>query len=189
MSEEPAKEDSFLYPVFFDLRGRRCVVIGGGGVATRKILELARAGAEVVAVAPCVGPEIVRVCSEVHERPYQSGDLDGAFLAFAATDSREVNRTVAEEAHRRGIPVNVADRPAEGDFSLPSVLRRGLLQVAVSTSGASPALARSIRRQLEGLFGREWEDLVRRVGEARRLGDHDEGLEEEVRACLSRLRG
>ncbi len=127
---------------------------------------------------------------EVHRRPYRSGDLEGAFLAFAATDAREVNAAVAEEAAERGIPVNVADRPAEGDFALPSTLRRGRLQVAVSTGGASPTLARGIRDQLEELFGPEWSGLVERLHPARLEGEApSERLEGEVSGCLSRLRG
>ena len=141
-------------------------------------------------VSPEVKPELASIAAEVRRRPYREGDLEGAFLAFAATDRREVNELVALEARDRGIPVNVADEPSEGDFALPSTLRRGQLQVAVSTGGASPTLARRIRRELEDAFGYEWAGVVAELYKARRDGHKDEDeLEEVVEECLSRLRG
>lgn len=148
-----------------------------------------QARAEVVVVAPEVRPGIGSVAVEVHRRRYEPGDLEGAFLAFAATDCRRTNAAVAREAKERGVPVNVADEPAEGDFALPSTLRRGRLQVAVSTGGASPALAREVRKSLEGRFGPEWSGLVEEVGRARLAGERSDELEEEVERCLSRLSG
>jgi precorrin-2 dehydrogenase / sirohydrochlorin ferrochelatase len=166
------------------------VVVGGGAVAARKARKLFQAGAEVVVVSPEVLPELEDMSVEVHERPYEYGDLEGADLAFAATDSREANAAVAREAHARGVRINVADRPAEGDFAVPSTLRRGGLQVAVSTGGASPTLARRIRNELEEVFGPEWAGVVEELEAIRRSGEvPDEGLEGEVSRCLSRLRG
>jgi precorrin-2 dehydrogenase / sirohydrochlorin ferrochelatase len=166
------------------------VVVGGGAVATRKVAKLLRSGAGVVVVSPEVSPELAGMVAEIQRRPYEYGDLEGAHLAFAATNSREVNAAVAGEAKERGIPVNVADRPSEGDFAVPSTLRRGGLQVAVSTGGASPTLARRIRGELEEAFGPEWADVVEEFDTARRGGGAPgEDLEEEVGRCLSRLRG
>ncbi len=166
------------------------MVVGGGAVANRKARKLLQARAEVVVISPEVKPEIESMAVEVRRRRYEEGDLEGAYLAFTATDSREVNAAVAREARERGIPVNVADRPSEGDFALPSTLRRGRLQVAVSTGGASPALARRIREELEEVFGYEWAGLVEELERGRRNGvAPDAGLEEEVSRCLSRLRG
>ena len=166
------------------------MVVGGGAVAARKVGKLLQAGAEVVVVAPEIRPELADMDAEIQNRPYEYGDLEGAQLAFAATDSREVNAAVAREAKEHGIFVNVADRPAEGDFAVPSTLQRGALQVAVSTGGASPALARRIRSELEDGFGPEWAGLVEEFDTARRSGElPDEDLEEEVNRCLSRLRG
>jgi precorrin-2 dehydrogenase/sirohydrochlorin ferrochelatase len=143
-----------------------------------------------VVVSPDVKPELASMAAEVRRRPYREGDLDGAFLAFAATDRREVNAAVAREARERGIPINVADKPSEGDFALPSTLRRGRLQVAVSTGGASPTLAQRIRRELEGAFGSEWAGVVEELSKARRDGRKaEEELEEVVEECLSRLWG
>ncbi len=183
-------ENAVLYPLFMDVSGRRCVVVGGGGVASRKARGLLESGARVVVVSPEVTPEIEDMDVTVERRPYAPGDLAGCTLAFAATDSREVNAAVVREAEEHGIPVNVADRPAEGDFALPSVLRRGGLQVAVSTGGASPTLARRIRDAMEPSFAAEWESVVEKFRVARGGGlDVDPGTEEEVIRCLSRLRG
>ena len=183
-------ENVVLYPIFLDLSDRRCVVVGGGEVANRKARKLLQARARVVVISPEVGAELESVAVEVHRRPYREGDLEGAYLAFAATDSREVNAAVAREAEERGIPVNVADRPSDGAFALPSTLRRGGLQVAVSTGGASPTLARRIKNELEEAFGPEWAGVVEEFDKARRNGrETDERLEEEVSRCLSRLSG
>lgn len=183
-------ENAVLYPLFMDVSGSRCVVVGGGGVASRKARGLLKSGARVVVVSPEVAPEIEAMDVTLERRPYAPGDLAGAALAFAATDQREVNAAVAREARERAIPVNVADRPAEGDFALPSVLRRGGLQVAVSTGGASPSLARKIRDAMELAFAAEWSGIVERYRAAREGGvDVDPGTEEEVARCLSQLRG
>ncbi|HEY6580511.1 MAG TPA: bifunctional precorrin-2 dehydrogenase/sirohydrochlorin ferrochelatase [Rubrobacter sp.] len=176
--------------MFLDLSGRRCVVVGGGAVATRKARKLLQAGAEVVVVSPAVLSELESIGAEIRYRPYEAGDLEGADLAFTATDSREVNAAVAREARERGVLVNAADKPSVGDFAVPSTLRRGGLQVAVSTGGASPTLARRIRKELEASFGPEWAGVVEELEAARRKGEApDEDLEGEVSRCLSRLRG
>jgi len=159
-------------------------------VATRKVGKLLQADAEVVVVSPEISPELADTGVEIHFRPYEYGDLEGANLVFTATGSRRVNAAVTGEAKERGIPINVADRPSEGDFAVPSTLRRGGLQVAVSTGGASPTLARRIRIELEEAFGPEWAGVVDEFDKARRRdGAPGEDLEEEVSRCLSRLRG
>ncbi len=190
LGEKIEGEGTVLYPIFLNLDGKRCVVVGGGAVANRKARKLLQARAEIVAISPEVKPELESVATEVRRRPYREGDLEGASLVFAATNLREVNAAVTREARGRGIPVNVADEPSEGDFALPSVLRRGQLQVAVSTGGASPTLARRVRYELESAFGSEWAGVVDALGRARRDGrSAEEELEEVVEECLSRLRG
>jgi precorrin-2 dehydrogenase/sirohydrochlorin ferrochelatase len=185
-----ADETVVLYPIFLDLSGRRCVVVGGGEVASRKARKLLQARARVVVISPEIKPELESVAVEIHRRPYEKGDLEGAYLAFAATDLREANAAVAREAEERGIPINVADEPSDGDFALPSTLRRGRLQVAVSTGGASPTLARKIKDELEEVFGPEWAGIVEELNRNRRTSEEsDERLEEEVSRCLSRLSG
>ena len=159
-------------------------------MANRKARKLLQARAEVVVISTEIMPELASVAVEVHRRPYRSGDLEGAYLAFTATDVREVNAAVSREARERSVPINVADAPSEGDFALPSTLRRGKLQVAVSTGGASPTLARSIRSRLEDIFGPEWAGVVEELEKARKNGERPNvDLEREVEGCLSRLRG
>lgn len=137
------------YPVFFDLRGRLAVVAGAGKVALRKTRALVEAGARVRVVAPRWEPEFESLAVERVPRPFEPADLEGAFLAYAATDDRAANAMVAAEAKRRGIPANVADAPAECDFIVPSRIRRGNVQIAVSTSGEDPRQAVELRRRIE----------------------------------------
>ena len=137
------------YPVFFDLSGRPVVVIGGGKVALRKARALVEAGARVKLVAPRREPELEALPVEWVPRAFEPADLEGAFLAYAATDNRAVNAQVAAEAKRRGVPVNVADSPKECDFIVPSRVRRGNVQIAVSTSGENPSQAVELRKKIE----------------------------------------
>lgn len=159
------------YPVALDLRDRLCLVVGGGPVAEAKVEGLLAAGARVTVVSPEL-TEPLAVCAvdgRIIHRPHEYGtdDLDGQQLVFAATDRREVTEAVAADARRRGLWVNAADDPAFCDFLLPSVLRRGRLVVAVSTGGASPALAARVRRDLEAYFTPEYGDLVELAAEVR----------------------
>jgi len=160
------------YPVFADLAGRVCLVVGGGPVGEERARRLAESGARVRVVAPRVTPGLAVLAaqgavSDLREREYTDDDLDGCALVIAATDRREVNRRVRDDARRRGVPCNVADDPAAGDFIVPAVVRRGDLTLAVSTGGASPTVAAHVRGRLEESFGPEWADLLRMLGEAR----------------------
>ena len=157
-----------LYPVNLVLEGRRCVVVGGGAVAARKVEGLVAAGADVVVIAPSVD-ESVRSRRDVSvvERRYRTGDLDGAWLAIAATDDRAVNRQVHDDGEAARVWVNAADDPPACSFTLPAVLRRGPVQVAVSTAGHSPALAAWIRGQIADLLGPEVALLAEWLSEAR----------------------
>ena len=141
-----------FYPIFLDVSGRRAVVVGGGKVAYRKAAALVDAGASVTIVAPELDERMRVLRVERIEREYREGDLEGAHLAFAATNQRAVNAQVAREAGLRGIRVNVADAPAECDFIVPARIHRGDIQVAISTGGANPSLAASIRRTVEKLL-------------------------------------
>lgn len=147
-------------PIFLDLTGRRCVVIGGGEIAARKAESLIEAGAVVTIVSPTATAAISRLSAagQVAHTPrkYRHGDLAKAALVFAATDDRDLDRAVADEARERGIPVNVADIPELCTFIAPAVARRGALQIAISTSGAAPAFAARIRDEIEGSFGSEY---------------------------------
>jgi precorrin-2 dehydrogenase/sirohydrochlorin ferrochelatase len=149
------------YPVNLVLDGRRCLVVGGGKVALRKVEGLVACGGRVTVVAPRINPELAML-SEVmiEQRPWRPEDLDGMWLVIAATDDTAVNRAVYDAGQRAGVWVNGADDPANCSFTLPSVVRRGDLQVTVSTGGRSPALATWLRRRLEGEIGPEYAVLL-----------------------------
>lgn len=159
------------FPLGLDVEGCRCVVVGGGEVAARKARALAEHGAEVWVVSPRLGEELQRMQREgrLHwvRRDYREGDLEGARLAVAATGSRAVNARVAGEGKRRGVLVNVVDSPAESDFIVPAVVRRGSLWLAVSTGGKLPMLARRLREELETSYGSEYARWVEFLGEVR----------------------
>jgi siroheme synthase-like protein len=156
-----------LYPVNLVLVGRRCVVIGGGEIAARKVDGLVEAGAEVVVIAPEIQPQIRRLGVRVEERPYRSGDLAGAWLAIAATDDPVVNRAVHDEGEARRVWINAADDPPACSFTLPAVVRQGPVMVTVSTAGHSPALASWLRGQVAAQLGPEVGLLAEWLSEAR----------------------
>jgi len=143
-----------LFPAFLDLRGKRAVVVGGGDVAARKARALERCGAELTIVAPRLCDalaERVRLGSARHRaKRFEVADLAEAQLVIAATDDPAVNADVADAAHAAGIAVNVADDAERSSFVMASVVERGPLQIAISTSGASPALARRLHARIEG---------------------------------------
>jgi precorrin-2 dehydrogenase/sirohydrochlorin ferrochelatase len=156
-----------LYPVDLVVAGRRCVVLGGGAVAARKVEGLVAAGAEVVVIAPEIDDEIRSLAVEVVERPYRRGDLEGAWLAIAATDDTEVNRVIRADADRCRVWINAVDDPTACSFTLPAVVRRGPVMVTVSTAGHSPALASWVRGELAAQLGPEVGQLAQLLSEAR----------------------
>ena len=161
-----------LYPVLVELAGRPCVVVGGGAVAEAKVEGLLAVGARVTVISPTLTPGLAAAAAAgrvQHElRDYRDGDLRAVALAIAATDSPDTNAAVAREGRRRGVWVNAADDPANCDFILPAVLRRGGLVVAVSTGGASPALAAAVRDELGHHLGDEYAALVDVARDVRR---------------------
>jgi precorrin-2 dehydrogenase/sirohydrochlorin ferrochelatase len=165
------KKSSSYYPMFLNIRGRKCVVVGGGQVALRKVKTLLAHGALVEVISPELTTELQRLVENgkiaLKQRQFQSGDLQGAFIAVAATSDNRTNRKIAGEARESGIPVNVANDTVHSDFIVPSSLSRGDITVAVSTSGKSPALARKIRTMLEKELGEEYTLLVELVDEVR----------------------
>ncbi|MFH1487140.1 MAG: bifunctional precorrin-2 dehydrogenase/sirohydrochlorin ferrochelatase [Chloroflexota bacterium] len=163
---------SGCYPILLKTDGRKCVVVGGGEVAERKVRGLLEADSSVVVISPALNEGLGRLAKEgliqVLLREYKNGDIeDKAILVFAATDRTEINMAVATEARQRGIPVNVADDPGNCDFFLPSTLRRGDLVIAVSTCGQSPALARKIREELEEFLPEEYAALCALLSDVR----------------------
>jgi len=162
---------AFGYPVSLELGGRRCVVIGAGSTAEDKITGLLDAGGAVTVVGSPVTEGIRRLAAEAQldlvERPYADGDLEGAFLAIAATDDSRVNGEIFSEAERRGVLLNAVDDIEHCHFSVPAVVRREDFVLAVSSGGKAPALAKRLRMRLADQFGPEYGTLVNLLGEAR----------------------
>ncbi|HEX2239703.1 MAG TPA: uroporphyrinogen-III C-methyltransferase, partial [Actinomycetota bacterium] len=162
---------AFAYPIALELEGRACVVIGGGEVAEQKVFGLLAAAARVTVIAPEFTAALETAAErgeiELRHRAYEHGDLDGFFLAIAATDEPATNRRIFEEANERGVLLNAVDDVANCHFALPSVVRRGDFVVAISTGGKAPALAKRLRRELSDQFGDEYGELVEILGAAR----------------------
>jgi len=160
-----------MFPIFFKLEGRACLVVGAGTIAEPKIASLLRAGGVVTVVAPRANPAIAAQAAAGavlwHPREFTQGDLDGVFLVIAATDLQPVNHTVAEEARARGILMNSVDDPPDCDFFYPSVVRRGDLQIAISTAGKSPALAQRLRQEIDALLPEDTGAWLDQLGETR----------------------
>ncbi|HXX57875.1 MAG TPA: bifunctional precorrin-2 dehydrogenase/sirohydrochlorin ferrochelatase [Thermodesulfovibrionales bacterium] len=156
----PRSANRFSYPLFLDLNGRRCLVIGGGRVAERKCLPLMNSGALVTIVSPSLTKRLegykIKGLVKHKKREYRSSDIKSSFLVIAATNSEEINRQISRDAEAADKLLNVVDQPALCNFIVPSVVRRGLLTIAVSTGGASPAMAKAIRKELQQLYGPEF---------------------------------
>ena len=162
-----------LFPMFLKLEGKQCLVVGAGKVGEPKIGGLLEAGARIRVVALAASPAVREWARagklELELRAFSAEDLDGAFLAIVATNSRTLNERVYHEAQRRNVLCNVVDVPDLCDFFYPAVVRRGDLQIAISTAGQSPSLAQKIRQQLEKQFGPAYAAWVAELGETRRL--------------------
>ncbi|MFZ6029916.1 MAG: precorrin-2 dehydrogenase/sirohydrochlorin ferrochelatase family protein [Chloroflexota bacterium] len=162
------------YPIYLNLHNRPCVVVGGGTIAEGKIKGLLEAGARVTVVAPQVTAGVAGLAKrgelDWQERNYRPGDLAQAYLAISATDDRQINTQVWQEAQARSIPVNVVDVPPLCDFIAPAIVRHGDLTLAISTNGKAPALAAHLRRVLEKSLGHEYSRFL----------EHAEALRAEV---------
>ncbi len=171
------------YPTFLDVRGRRCAVVGGGRVAERKVEALLRAGASVHVISPAVTPRLALLAArkkiDLTQRAYRPGDLEGpaarrgkgprrVLLVFAATNSPATQKAVRKDAEKIGALVNAADDTRGSDFIVPASFTQGDLQVAISTSGTSPALARRLRQQLQLTLGREFRANLQLLRKARK---------------------
>jgi precorrin-2 dehydrogenase/sirohydrochlorin ferrochelatase len=168
----PPGPGKLFYPMFVDIEGRRCLVVGGGPVATEKVEKLLEHGAVVRLVTPGMTDALAALVAsgavgEHRARGYAPEDLDGCFLVIAATNLDAVNRMVWQDAEARNLLCNVVDVPPLCNFIVPSIVRRGELALAISTGGASPVVAKHIRRELEAVYGPEWEALVDLLRDAR----------------------
>jgi precorrin-2 dehydrogenase/sirohydrochlorin ferrochelatase len=190
------KAECRYYPILVDLKGRKVLVVGGGKVAYRKIVTLLDHGASVEVIAR----DLDRPLAELVEKglirnggqEFCVDHLNGVFLVIAATSDAELNRRVSEKAQEKGLLVNAVDQPADCNFIVPSILRRGDLVVSVSTSGKSPAFARKIRKDLEEHFGDEFESFLTVMGRLRErvlaLGlSHEQKREVFEKLIASRL--
>jgi precorrin-2 dehydrogenase / sirohydrochlorin ferrochelatase len=162
-----------LFPMFMKLAGRQCLVVGAGRVGEPKIGGLIDTGARIHVVAIAASSQVREWADagkiELELRAFSSSDLDGKFLAVVATASRSLNELIYREAQQRGVPCNVVDVPEHCDFFYPAVVRRGDLQIAISTAGQSPSLAQKLRQQLERQFGDGYTAWVEQLGATRRL--------------------
>ena len=167
MSADPA-----FFPIMLRLADRKCLVVGAGEVAAAKIQGLLRHGARVLVVSPRAAPSIQQQARRGtivwRRRAFLAKDVSGAFLVIAATNSVGMNQTVFRACRKRGVLCNAVDDPQNCDFYYPAVVRRGPLQIAISTNGSSPALAARLRRELEQQFGPEWSHWVGHLGRMRR---------------------
>jgi precorrin-2 dehydrogenase/sirohydrochlorin ferrochelatase len=180
-----------LFPIFLKLTGRPCVVIGAGEIAESKIDSLRAAEARITVIAPAASARIAAMADagEIvwHQREYAPGDLSGQFLAVAATSNPAVNRAVFAEAEAAGILINAVDDPPFCDFYFPSVVRRGDLQIAISTAGASPALAQRLRKEIDALLPLDAGEWLAELGNLRREILQREPSNEARRELLHQL--
>ena len=163
--------DTPFYIACLRLDGRRCLVVGGGEVGLEKVEGLLACGADVTLVAPDAGPELEELAREGsirwEQRAFEPADLEGSFLAIASTDDTDVNIRVYEEAEARAMLVNVVDVPPLCNFILPAIVRSGPLAIAISTAGASPALAKRMKREIAETYGEPYARLAVILNEAR----------------------
>jgi precorrin-2 dehydrogenase/sirohydrochlorin ferrochelatase len=160
------------YPVHLDIRNRRCLVVGGGSVGTRKTETLLDCGAKVTVVSPRVSGKLEKLAQvgsiSLKNRSYRSTDLEGMFLVIGATDDETLNQQISHDAESRNTLCNIADRPQVCNFILPSIVHRGDLVITISTSGKSPALSKHLRKSLEDQFGEEYDHFLQLMGSIRK---------------------
>jgi len=168
------------YPVFLDIRDKKCVIVGGGEVALRKAERLLDCGAKVSIISPKLTPELATLKDKnliAHIAAEYSGDLiDEAALIIGATDNEKINARISKDARAKGIPVNIVDDPQKCDFILPSIVQRGDLEIAIGTGGKSPALASYLREELERQYGKEYEIFLNILGNLRAKMEKNAGI-------------
>ncbi|MBF0234511.1 MAG: bifunctional precorrin-2 dehydrogenase/sirohydrochlorin ferrochelatase [Desulfamplus sp.] len=172
MNQQP---DLKYYPICLDVVGKNCLVVGGGNVGARKALTLARCGAYVTVISPLFSDKFAKNINitdttiQCIKKNYDINDLNSIFLVIGATDNMQLNRRIAQDAHKRDILCNIADFPEGSSFVLPSIVQRGDLVITLSTSGNSPALAKKLRKDLELQFGQEYASFLNLMGRIRKM--------------------
>lgn len=159
------------YPLLVDLKKIKCLVIGGGAVAHRKVLSLQESEADVTLISPQI-IDPLKILADMGKikflkRTYQKGDLKGFRLVYVAIDDKEASQEIGEEASAEGVLLNIADNPGQGNFIVPSKIQRGDLYLCFSTNGKSPLLSKKIRQDLEERYGPEYEDFLQMLGQER----------------------
>jgi len=156
------------YPIFLDIQNRRCLVIGGGAVGSRKVATLLACGAVVTVVSLEADKPLLDLAARdiilLHQRAYQPADVDGMFLVIGATSDDQLNGRIKSDTEKAGILCNIVDRPDDCNFILPSIVSRGDLTIAISTSGKSPAFAKKLRKDLKSQFGPEYATFLQLMG-------------------------
>jgi precorrin-2 dehydrogenase / sirohydrochlorin ferrochelatase len=190
-AEPAAKPQPELFPMFLKLSGRSCLVVGAGRVAEPKIESLVRCGARVRVVAPSATPAIQEAASEGkvvwEQRAFRPSDLDRVFLVVAATSSPELHQQIFERTRKSAILCNAVDEPSRCDFYYGAVVRRGPLQIAISTAGNSPSLAQRLRQELEQQFDPAYADWVAEIGKARGALMSDSRIAEQRKSALKEI--
>jgi len=156
------------YPLFLDISGKSCIVIGGGKIAERKVAMLLKFNAQVKVISPKINGALSKLLKSgkiaVIEREYKDGDLDGASLVFAATNKKDINVRIKKEAAMKGILVNVVDDPVLCDFIVPSIVKKGPIVIAISTSGVLPSLSKKLRKEISEYITEDYIKYVNIVG-------------------------
>lgn len=184
------KASNGYYPIALQLKGRQCLIVGGGKVAERKLKGLLDAGADRIRLISPETTEYVQTMSEAcaiewEARSFEKNDMEMAWLVIAATNDPELNALIAAEAETRGMLSNIANDAGKGSFIIPSVVRRGDLLIAVTASGASPALAKALRQELEDRYGERYSIALEKLKELRRLVIERVGEREKKERILS----
>ena len=160
------------YPVFLDVKGRSCLVVGGGSVGARKAVTLLDCGASVTVVSPTIDANLMMLVKmkplSLEQRSFRFSDLKDKFLVIGATDDQDLNQQIHAESERLGILCNIADQPEACNFILPSIVRKGDLVIAISTSGTSPAFAKKLRQDFERQLGNEYAAFLELMGAIRK---------------------
>ena len=179
------------YPISLQVENRLCLVVGGGAVAERKVQSLLECGALLRLISPEITPGIRRLINtgkiEYTQGRYSREHLRGVFLVVGATDCEKTNQQISTDSNEMGLLFNIVDDPSRCNFYVPAVVKRGSLQIAVSTDGKSPLLARKIREQLEPLFPDEFEDVVNLLGDLRQKIIQVSAEPHEKKALLNSL--
>ncbi len=180
-----------MYPICLEISDKLCIIAGGGSVAERKVFSLLTARAKVRVISPALTNPLRQLADEGRiewqQRGYQSGDLTGALLVFAATDNSRVQKEIIQEARQANQLINVIDSPEECGFQVPAVVRQGDLTLAVSTNGKSPAMAAMVRQQLEESFGAEYGLLLEIMSRLRKEILAGDRVEEERKKLFQKI--